>query len=126
MDQFATFLNRLQMHTICRPGAYLWVKNGSDNTLYCQFFFPRPLFDDLVVTKDINHKSWLFSPARNVPDMNQYSPLITIGWMANTNIQPLITLYTILAYIAKYVSKPETKSKSYIDLQGLILPYTNN
>jgi hypothetical protein len=44
--------------------------------------------------------------------------------MANTNIQPLITLYTILAYITKYVSKLETKSKSYTDLQGLILLYT--
>jgi hypothetical protein len=46
--------------------------------------------------------------------------------MANTNIQPPITLYTILAYVAKYVSKLETKSKSYTDLQGLILPYTND
>ncbi len=113
------------MHTICRPGACLRVKKGSDNTPYCRFFFPRPLFDDPVVTKDINHKSWLFSPARNVPDTNQCSPLITMGWMANTDIQPPTTLWAVLAYVAKYVSKPETKSKSYTDLQGMILPYTN-
>jgi hypothetical protein len=36
--------------------------------------------------------------------------------MANTNIQLPTTLFAILAYVAKYVSKLETKSKSYVDL----------
>ena len=57
--------------------------------------------------------------------MNQCSPLITMGWMANTDIQPPTSLFAVLAYVAKYVSKPEVKSKSYKDLQGMILPYTN-
>jgi ATP-dependent DNA helicase PIF1 len=113
------------MHSVCPPGTCLRVKKGPGNIPYCQFFFPRSLFDDLVVTKDINHKSWLFSPARNIPDMNQYSPPITMGWMANTDIQPPTSLFALLAYMAKYVSKPEIKSKSYKDLQGIILLYTN-
>ena len=45
--------------------------------------------------------------------------------MANTDIQPPTLLWAVLAYVAKYVSKPETKSKSYADLQGMILLYTN-
>ena len=49
-----------------------------------------------------------------------------MGWMANTDVQPPTTLFTVLAYVAKYVSKPETKSRSYTDLQGLILLYTND
>src|SRR5580692_12112132 len=57
--------------------------------------------------------------------MNQCSPLITMGWMANTDIQPPMSLFAVLAYVAKYVSKPEVKFKSYKDLQGMILPYTN-
>lgn len=125
-DQFTAFLNRLQMHSVCRPGACLRVKKGEDKTPYCRFFFPRPLFDDPVVTKDINHKSWLFSPARNIPDMNQCSAPITMGWMANTDIQPPTSLFAVLAYIAKYVSKPETKSRSYMDISAQILPYTND
>src|SRR5580704_2390740 len=114
------------MHLVCRLGACLQVKKGEDKTLYCRFFFPRPLFDELVVTKDINHKSWLFSPARNIPDMNQCSAPIIIGWMANTDIQPPTSLFAVLAYVGKYVSKPETKSKSYMDLQAQIIPYTND
>jgi len=49
-----------------------------------------------------------------------------MGWMANTNIQPPTSLFAVLAYIRKYVSKLETKSKSYKDLQAQIILYTNN
>jgi hypothetical protein len=46
--------------------------------------------------------------------------------MANTDIQLSTSLYAVLAYVAKYVSKLETKFTLYTDLQGLILLYTNN
>jgi hypothetical protein len=36
--------------------------------------------------------------------------------MANTNVQPPTMLFAVLAYIIKYISKLETKFKSYIDL----------
>jgi hypothetical protein len=35
-------------------------------------------------------------------------------------------LFAVLAYVAKYISKLETKFKSYVDLQSIILLYTNN
>jgi ATP-dependent DNA helicase PIF1 len=57
--------------------------------------------------------------------MNQYSLPIMIGWIANTDIQPPTLLFAILAYMAKYISKPEIKFKSYKNLQGMILLYTN-
>ena len=48
-----------------------------------------------------------------------------MGWMANINIQLPMSLFAIMAYITKYISKLEVKFKSYKDLQGMILPYTN-
>jgi hypothetical protein len=45
--------------------------------------------------------------------------------MANANIQLPTMLFAVLAYVVKHVSKLETKSKSYIDLQDMILLYTN-
>ena len=77
-DQFTAFLNRLQMHSACRAPYCLQRKKDS-NTPLCRFFFPRPLFPAPVVTKEINHKSWLFSPARNQALLNQYAPVITMG-----------------------------------------------
>jgi ATP-dependent DNA helicase PIF1 len=125
-DQFAALLNRLQMHSACRAPYCLRAKKGLNEPPTCRFFFPRPLFTDPVVTKDINHKAWLFSPARNQETLNQCSPVITMGWMANTDIQPPTSLHAVLSYIGKYVSKPERSSTSYTELQTQVLPYVND
>lgn len=68
----------------------------------------------------------MFAPARNQALLNQCSSVITMGWMANTDVQPCVTLQALLKYISKYVSKPEKKSLSYTELQAQILPYTNS
>ena len=49
-----------------------------------------------------------------------------MGWMANTDIQPPTSLEAVLAYVTKYVSKPEKASTSYLEMQAQILPYVNN
>lgn len=43
-DQFAAFLNRLQLHSTCRVPYCLRPKRGSEEPPSCRFFFPRPLF----------------------------------------------------------------------------------
>ena len=123
-DQFAAFVNRLQMHSTCKAPYCLRTTRTSEQPR-CRFFFPRPLFPDPVVTKEINEKAWLFSPARNQPYLNQCSPVITMGWMANTDVQPPTSLRAVLTYIGKYVSKPEKSSASYVELQSQIIPYIN-
>src|SRR6267154_6179425 len=125
-DQFAAFLNRLQVHSTCRVPYCLLPKKGSEAPPSCRFFFPRPLFPDPVVTQEINHKGWLFSPSRNQANLNQCAPLLTVGWMANTDIQPPTSLHAVLSYIGKYVSKPEKSSLSYTELQSQVLPYIND
>jgi ATP-dependent DNA helicase PIF1 len=49
-----------------------------------------------------------------------------MGWMANTNIQPPISLETIFSYITKYVSKLEKSLDLYLEMQVQILPYIND
>jgi hypothetical protein len=77
-DQFTAFINRFQRHPDCSPGYCLRTNKVTDQSS-CRFYFPRPLFTDPIVTKEINHKSWLFSPARNDPLLNQCAPVITLG-----------------------------------------------
>jgi ATP-dependent DNA helicase PIF1 len=79
-----------------------------------------------VVIKEINKKSWLFAPIRNVIDLNQAAPVITMSWLANADIQPPTTLIAVLKYIRKYVSKPEKSSTSYTELQAKILLHTSD
>jgi hypothetical protein len=113
-DQFTAFLNRLQLHSTCRPSYCLRTKKGVTS---CRFFYPRPLAQQPTVTKGINHRDYMFAPARNQASLNQCSPAVTMGWLANTDIQPSLTLRAVLAYLAKYVSKPEKSSVSYTELQ---------
>ena len=95
-NRFAAFLNRLQLPSTCRAPYCLRATKDVDAHLTCRFFFPRPLFSAPAVTKKINHKSWLFSPARNQATLNQCAPTVTMGWMANTDIQLSTTLHAVL------------------------------
>lgn len=77
-DQFAAFANRLQKHSVCTTSYCLRTSKETKRS-GCRFFFPRPLFADATITREINPRSWLFSPARNDPYLNQCTPAITMG-----------------------------------------------
>ena len=50
---------------------------------------------------------------------------ITIGWLANTDVNPPTSSKAVINYIAKYCSKAEKKSETYSDLLRQILPRLN-
>src|SRR5437763_10412040 len=61
----------------------------------------------------------------NDPLLNPYMTTITIGWLANTNVNPPTSTKAVINYIAKYCSKAEKKSETYSDLLRQILPRLN-
>ena len=63
-DQFVALLNHLQQHSTCSLSYYLQKKKGS-NSIQCWFFYLWPLYTDLVVTKEVNEKSYIFALACN-------------------------------------------------------------
>jgi hypothetical protein len=77
-DQFAAFLNHLQVH-MYQLQYCLRVKHSSNEPPFYCFFYPQKLFPQPVVTKEINHKSWLFSPIQNQATLNQCSAVIIMG-----------------------------------------------
>ena len=81
---------------------------------------------EAAVTKEINHKSYIFGAARNQADLNQYCPLVTLGWLANTDLQPSTSLFAVVEYIGKYISKAEKSSISYADIVKKISPHMNS
>lgn len=50
----------------------------------------------------------------NHPKLTKYNPYITQVWRANTDFPPVISLETVLRYIAKYTLKGE-KGSSHLD-----------
>ena len=118
-EQVAAVMNRFQMHATCTPGRFLR-KNKITNIVESRFFFPQELQEHALVTKSINKKSWMFGVKRNVERLAQCSPVMALGWLPSTDLQPAVTYKGLILYVARYVSKPEIKSASYQELQDQV------
>ena len=58
----------------------------------------------------------MYQAKRNDTLLNAYNPVFTMGWMANTDMSPCTNATSVIHYIAKYASKAETKSATYMEL----------
>ena len=58
--------------------------------------------------------------------MNQFNRLITLCWLANTDISPCTGIEAVINYAAKYCSKTETPTSTYADIARSILPHVSD
>ena len=81
----------------------------------CHFHFPYPITNEPLAFIDGTGRSARkkFATVRNNPWLNQHSKLVLLGWRANVDLQPVLDREAAIAYISKYVSKPEVLSTSY-------------
>lgn len=68
---------------------------------------------------------WVFSGERNDAYMNQFNPLISMCWRANTDVSPCTGVEAVINYTAKYCSKIETQTSTYAQVARGILPYVS-
>lgn len=64
----------------------------------------------------------MFLAIRNDPRLNIYNRAIMTAWLANTDITPSIGIVVVKVYIAKYASKGEVETKSFLDFIKEVLP----
>lgn len=57
---------------------------------------------------------------RNDPRTNPHSPFVSCHWRANTDFQPIISLDSVVRYIAKYAAKSESVSDGLADIQNTL------
>src|SRR5436309_372153 len=117
-------LNWFQRHSRCTESYCLRKKKGT-SIKSCQFRFLQLVQDAASLTTDLNPTYLTFAPQRNDPLLNPYMATITIGWLANTDVNPPTSSKAVINYIAKYCSKAEKKSETYSDLLRQILPRLN-
>ena len=80
----------------------------------CRFNFPFPLRSESSV--EINEGKLAFHPKRNHELVNKLNPFIAQVWRANHDLSPVVDKEGVLNYVAKYASKSEKSSTSYVDL----------
>jgi hypothetical protein len=78
----------------------------------CRFSMPRANTDTPYLTIPQGKPFWKFMPESNQGMLNPYNRLITLGWLANTDIQPCTGARTFIEYVGKYATKPEKGSSS--------------
>ena len=80
----------------------------------------------IVKGEEGNPLFYKFLAKRNDEMLNHYNPLITMSWLANTDITCCTGSKAVLNYLGKYVTKPEKKTASYQELVCEILPTVNS
>ncbi|KAJ3455720.1 hypothetical protein MRS44_017202 [Fusarium solani] len=60
--------------------------------------------------------------SRNDSQINHYNPLLTVAWLANTDVSPCTSLQQVIDYAAKYCSKSEKKSEAFAQIGKALMP----
>ena len=81
----------------------------------CRFHFPYPVTGEPLAFVDSSGRAVRkkFAAIRNNPWLNQHSKLVSLGWRANVDMQPVLDQEAAIAYISKYASKPKVLSTSH-------------
>ena len=107
LEDYKTIINSVQRHTRCTKNC-LRKKRGT-NEMICRYKFPKELVERSQIIRNESGK-FEFQLKRNDARMNSHSPFVTCHWRANTDFQPIISLDSVVRYIAKYAAKGESSS----------------
>ncbi|THW78285.1 hypothetical protein D6D17_10197 [Aureobasidium pullulans] len=90
---------------------------------YCLFAAPTFLTiseirDQPVVIKNPQRSAahLMFYPECNDPHLNRYNRIMSLGWLANTDITPRTALQALLNYLSEYCTKAGVKVPQYWDM----------
>ena len=92
----------------------------------CRFLFPRPVRGAAEVIERAGKGWWSFEAERNDTHLNQYNPLLSLCWLANTDCSPCTSAEAVINYAAKYCSKSETQTSTYAQIAQSILPHISD
>ena len=123
MQGLSAIINRVQRHK-CGT-AYCQRVNRRTGATYCRFRFPMPLLERPELRKGEGEGYYRLYAKRNDPDMNNYSRLVSMAWLANTDISPCTGEHAVVHYMSKYVSKGEEQTATYQQMMRQLLPHAN-
>ncbi|KAM6513184.1 hypothetical protein FALCPG4_015646 [Fusarium falciforme] len=111
--------NRVQRH---RCNNYCMQLNKHTKQVECRFGFPHGQRLQASLEKVPHSKHWSFRGERDDSQINHYNRLLTVAWLANTDVSPCTSLQQVIDYAAKYCSKSEKKSESFAQIGKALMP----
>lgn len=123
IEQLSSLVNRVQRH-VCSD-RYCRRINRVTKQIECRFRFPMKIRTDPVLDKPLGSTFYRMYPPRNHEYLNAYNPLISMAWLANTDIAPCTGRKALLEYLSKYISKPEPGTQSLRQMMERLLTRVN-
>ncbi|KAH0826840.1 hypothetical protein AYO21_07253 [Fonsecaea monophora] len=123
LEHLSAVVNRVQRHQCSE--AYCLRKEKATGTIKCRFNYPQPERETPGLEIPVGSTFYRFQPARNDGRLNNYNRLVSLAWLANTDIAPCTGAVAVLNYIAKYTTKAERQSESYQQIATRLLPHLN-
>ncbi|KAL6404469.1 ATP-dependent DNA helicase PIF1 [Ilyonectria robusta] len=96
--------------------------NKHTKQVECCFGFPYGQRLLASLDKVPYSKYWSFRGERNDSQINHYNRLLTVAWLANTDVSPCTSLQQVIDYAAKYCSKLEKKSELFAQIGKALVP----
>ena len=112
-------VNRVQRHHCSN---YCMQVNKRTKQVECRFGFPHGQRLLASLEKLPHSKHWCFRGERNDRQINHYNRLLTVAWLANTDISTCTSLQQVVDYAAEYCSKSEKKSESFAQIGKALMP----
>ncbi|CAG8693782.1 19014_t:CDS:1 [Cetraspora pellucida] len=122
IHDYVELINKLQRHTRCSSSYCLRV--NKDGQQQCRFGYPKDNIDHTLICDNNGHPELL--TARNNPYINSHNQLQLQGWHANVDLKPILNIHAALQYVAKYASKSEPCSATFLEILNSILHNSNS
>jgi ATP-dependent DNA helicase PIF1 len=120
-QELSSILTRCYMHRCM--SSYCLRKDKNTGAEVCRFNAPWALSKIPSFEKPIAKPYYRFLAKRNNQRLNAYSPLLVLGWRANTDIQVCTSTTGVVQYMGVYASKGESQTQTLKDLAIQVLTY---
>ena len=105
-EDLADLVATCQRHTRCSAAYCLRTKHGKQE---CHFGYPKSLQPNTAI---VTEEEPTLITARNDGMINSFNPVQLSAWVANVDMQYIVSRQRVLQYCTKYVTKSEPLSQS--------------
>ncbi|KAF5176526.1 Atp-dependent dna helicase rrm3, partial [Thalictrum thalictroides] len=119
-DDYASLVNWVMRHTKC--GIYCLRLHKTTKQMVCRFRFPFDVLEKSEIIEELrNSEMFRFMGCRNDLLLGSHNRKVLQTWRANIDWSPVLSVQSVVNYIAKYAAKAEPASKSFTDtLRGIV------
>lgn len=118
-NDYASLVNWVMRHSKC--GSYCLRLHKTTKQMVCRFRFPFDVRNQSIIEELLNSNMYRFIGHRNDPLVCAHNRKVLQTWRANIDWSPVLSVQSVVNYIAKYAAKTEPASKTFTDtLRGIV------